>query len=264
VRLLWPLTWPIRQYWLRSKRKLGKRLLVDGILKRLLPPPPRGFEAELPGGGRVFLHYREDIGLVTLLGGGFERAELAAAAEHARRGSTAIDVGANVGVFTVTLGVAVGASGRVLAYEPFPGNVRRLGENLRLNGLDNVEVHAKAVAAEPGEIDLRLGADPGFHSTAAVAEGRGSGESLRVVATTLDDEWEAAGRPPVSFVKIDTEGGEDAVVLGARDLLREERPVLLVEVKDDGVLATLRGLRYDDVRPRGFARGNVLFVPRHH
>ncbi len=84
MRLLWPLTWPIRQYWLRSKRKLGKRLLVDGILKRLLPPPPRGFEAELPGGGRVFLHYREDIGVVTLFGGGFERAEL----ERARAGET--------------------------------------------------------------------------------------------------------------------------------------------------------------------------------
>ena len=96
----------------------------------------------------------------------------------------------------------------------------------------------------------------------AVAEGRSSGASLRVVATTLDEEWEAAGRPPVSFVKIDAEGAEEGVVVGARDLLREERPVVLAEVKDERVLALLRGLRYDDVRPQGFARGNVLFVPR--
>jgi FkbM family methyltransferase len=264
LRVLWPLTWPVRQYWLRSDRKLGKRLLVDRILKRLLPAPPRGFIAALPDGGRVFLHYREDVGLVTLLGGGFEQAELAAAREHARPGSTAIDVGANVGVFTVALALAVGRAGRVLAFEPFPENVRRLEENVRLNGLDNVDVGAKAVGDTRGELELWLGADPAFHSTSEVAEGRGSGASLRVVATTLDDAWEAAGRPPVSFVKIDIEGGEEAVVMGARDLLREERPVLLVEVRDERVLAVLRGLRYDDVRPRGFARGNVLFVPRHH
>src|ERR687885_83981 len=125
-RFLWPLTWPIRRYWIRSERKLGKSLLVDRVLKPLLPAPPAGFEAELPGGGRVFLHYREDVGLVTLLGGGFEQAELEAAREHARAGSTAIDVGANVGVFTVVLARAVGPAGRVLAFEPFPANVRRL------------------------------------------------------------------------------------------------------------------------------------------
>jgi FkbM family methyltransferase len=262
LRLLWPLTWPLRRYWLGSRRKLGKRLVVDGILKRFLPAPPSGFETELPGGGRAFLHYREDVGLVTFLSGGFERAELEEARRHARPGSTAIDVGANVGIYTVTLARAVGPTGHVLAFEPFPDNVRRLAENVRLNGLENVIVRAKAVAAEPGELELRLGSDPGFHSTAAVAEGRGSGKSLRVVATTLDEEWEAAGRPSVSFVKIDTEGAEEDVVAGARDLLREERPVVLAEVRDGRVLALLRGLRYDDVRPSGFARGNVLFVPR--
>src|SRR5919197_6394884 len=114
LRLLWPLTWPLREYWLRSERKLGKRLLLDRLLKPLLPAPPRGFEAELPGGGRVLLHYREDIGLVTLLGGGFERAELEHARELARPGTTAIDVGANVGVYSVVLARAVGPEGRVL------------------------------------------------------------------------------------------------------------------------------------------------------
>ena len=264
LRILWPLTWPIRRYWLRSERKLGKRLVVDGVLKRLLPAPPRGFEHAVPGGGRVFLHYREDVGLVTLLSGGFERAELEAARAHARRGTTAVDVGANVGVFTVTLGLAVGAGGRVVAFEPFAPNVRRLDENLRRNGLENVSVRPKAVGAEAGELALRLGSDPGFHSTAEVAERRGSGEIVVVPATTLDEEWEADGRPPVSFVKIDTEGAEEAVVLGACDLLRAERPVLLVEARNPRVVTLLRNLRYDDTYPSGFAHGNVLFVPRRH
>src|SRR5919199_5361377 len=130
LRVLWPLTWPVRQYWLRSDRKVGKRLLVDRVLKPVLPAAPRGFEAELPGGGRVFLHYREDIGLVTLFGGGFERPELERARALARPGTTAIDVGANVGVYSVVLARAVGPTGRVLAFEPAPENARRLAENV--------------------------------------------------------------------------------------------------------------------------------------
>src|SRR5918912_4362355 len=182
LRLLWPLTCPVREYWLRSERKLGKKLLLDRVLKPLLPEPPRGFEADLPGGGRVFLHYREDIGLVTLLGGGFERAELEWARRLARPESTAVDVGANVGVYTVVLARAVGPEGRVLAFEPGPENVRRLEENLARNRLENVDVHAIALADRAGELVLRLGADPAYHSTGEVFEGRSAGESLRVAA----------------------------------------------------------------------------------
>ena len=60
----WPLSWPLRWYWSHSQRKLGKKLVVDKLLKRMLPAPPAGFEAELPGGGRVFLQHQADIGLV--------------------------------------------------------------------------------------------------------------------------------------------------------------------------------------------------------
>lgn len=261
LRLLWPLTWPVRAYWLRSERKLGKKLLLDRVLKPLLPPPPRGFDAELPGGGRVFLHYREDIGLVTLLGGGFERIELECARRLARRGTTAVDVGANVGVYTVALGLAVGDEGHVLAFEPGPENVRRLEENVAVNGLGNVSVHRLALGDGPGEIALRLGVDPAYHSTAEVFEGRGSGATTVVEVATLDDIWRRSGSPEVSFVKVDTEGSELRVLRGAEELLAAMRPPLLVEARDEEVGRWLAERRYSATRPAGFARGNALFVP---
>ena len=259
LRGIWILGWPIRTYWLHSRRKLGKRLVVDRLVKRLLPPPPSGFEAELPGGARVFLHYREDIGLVTLLSGGFERVELELARRLARAGTTAVDVGANIGLYTAVLAGAVGPRGRVLAFEPEPESARRLEDNVARNGLTNVEVHQVALGDRPGELVLHLAADPAYHSTAAVRERRASGESLRVQARTLDDVWGEAGSPTVSLVKVDTEGGELTALRGAERLLRAERPALLVEAREPQLEVWLRGLGYVPRRPDGFALGNTLF-----
>lgn len=264
VRLAWPLTWPVRWYWAHSDRQLGKKLVVDRVLKRLVPAPPAGFETELPGGGRVFLHHRDDIGLVVLMTGSFEQAEIDVARSFARSATTVIDVGANVGIFTVPLALAVGTDGRVIAVEPSPDNVAQLEHNIRLNDLANVDVHAIALAAEPGEVALQLGADPAFHSTATVVRSRDAAVATLVRAETLDHIWRDAGSPDVSFLKIDTEGAELEVLNGARELLTACRTPILLEAKDSERLRALDELLlrlgYTRTRPRGFAVGNYLYT----
>ena len=263
VRLAWPLTWPVRSYWAHSDRQIGKKLVVDRVLKRLVPAPPAGFETELPGGGRVFLHHRDDIGLVVLMTGSFEKAEIELARSLARRATTAIDVGANVGIFTVPLALVVGARGRVIAVEPSPQNVAQLEHNIRLNQLENVDLHPIALAAAPGEVELQLGADPAFHSTSTVVRSRAAAVATSVRAETLDAIWRDAGSPVVSFLKIDTEGAELDVLHGARELLDAYRMPILLEAKErervrqlDALLAPLGFARR---RPRGFAVGNHLY-----
>jgi FkbM family methyltransferase len=262
LRICWPLTWPVRWYWNRSERKVGKRFVTERILRPLLPAPPAGLEVERSGGGRVFVWYREDLGLVALLSGGFEQAETEWLLARVRPGTTAIDVGANVGMYTVPL---AGTAARVLAFEPAPDNVRRLGENLALNGLENVTVRQVALGERAGELLLRLGDDPMFHSTTEVAEQRGTGDELRVKACVLDDEWRAAGSPEVSALKVDVEGGEAAVLRGATGLLETCRPALLLEASTAERLAKLEEilarLGYRGSQPAGFSQGNYAFTP---
>jgi FkbM family methyltransferase len=261
LRSIWLLAWPLRAYWLHSDRKLGKHLLVDRLLKPLLPPAPHGFTTTVPGGARIRLHYREDLGLAVLLRGSWEQAELEYAARVVRPDTTAVDVGANVGIHTAVLANAVGPGGRVLAFEPEPGNAERLRENITRNGFSNVEIHTVALTNRSGETVLRLGSDPMNHST--VAAGTDSDHRGRRVVEmrALDDVWRERGSPTISFVKVDTEGSEFEVLEGAAELLAAERPTLLVEVRDPRVEPWLAARGYAAVRPSGFAPGNVLFGP---
>jgi FkbM family methyltransferase len=257
------MSWPVRWYWSHSKRQVGKKAVVDLLIKPMLPAQPAGFEAELPGGGRVFLHHRSDIGLVVSLSGGFETAEIDRACRLAKPGSVAIDVGANVGMFTVALALAVGPRGRVLAVEPARDNVDLLKQNLELNRLQNVAVHELAIAAESGQVALQIGADPAFHSTTTVVKAREGERSVMVQAETLDSVWIDAGSPDVSFLKIDTEGGELGVIRSATRLLKTCRPPVLLEAKSHQRLRELdeifSPLGYSHAREPGFACGNYLF-----
>ena len=174
-----------------------------------------------------------------------------------------LDLGAGTGVLTAEL---ARRAGRVLAVEPSPQNVAQLEHNIRLNELENVDVHAIALAAAPGEVALQLGADPAFHSTATVVRSRDASATTMVLADTLDGIWRDAGSPHVSFLKVDTEGAELDVLRGGRELLETWRMPILLEAKENERLraldALLVPLGYKRTRPRAFAVGNYLYTPQ--
>jgi FkbM family methyltransferase len=222
--------------------------LIRNLFRHLLPADPASFVAVLPTGGRIVLRYREVLGMSTLLYGGFESVETHLLSRLAPAGSTAIDVGANVGLFTVVLGRAVGPKGRVWAFEPHPGNRIRLIENLRLNQLDNVEVVEVAIGSSDGAAVLHVGSDPAYHSTVAVRESKGTGQSLNVRAERLDTVWRRFASPQVSVLKIDVEGGEMDVLEGAAELVSQCQPILMVEAPELDKLAQV----FRWLAPRGY------------
>lgn len=141
---------------------------------------------------------------------------------HCQRGVWTWDVGAFIGYHTLLMRRAAGA-GRVLALEPDPVNRLRLEQNLALNGAQDVTVLPVAVGERPGTVGLeRIAGKPGQTKITADL----SGGVVEVV--TLDSLLEH--RPPPGVVKMDVEGAEAAILAGAPRLLREVRPVWIVEL----------------------------------
>lgn len=131
-------------------------------------------------------------------------------------GTTVIDVGANIGLYTLLFARAVGKTGRVYAFEPEPENFRLLAHNLRTNGCTNVTIVPKAVAARTGVATLFLSVDNrGDHRLFDPGDGR---RSMPVPTVSLD-EWFAGYNDPIALVKIDIQGAEIQALAGMGGLL---------------------------------------------
>jgi FkbM family methyltransferase len=264
-RLGWIFTSPLRWYLRDFPLQRGKGLLLRHCLLPLLPRPPAEYEAILADGSRMRFQYRETIGWSSLLYGPFEQAELAHVRSIVEPGDTVFDIGANIGLFSVVLGRAVGPTGRVVAAEPVAANAERARRNFALNGLDNVQIVAAAIGDTTGSVSLNLSDDAAYPSIGMVAESRGNGRVVDVPLRRLDDIWRELGEPAVRFIKIDVEGAEEAVLRGAMRLLTNAGPTLLLEANDAPALENLRRLLsplgYTLVQPAGYSPHNHLAIP---
>jgi FkbM family methyltransferase len=222
---------PIGLYLRHSPTTRGRGFVIRQFLRRMLPPPPASFAVRRPGGSSITLEYREVLGLSAFVNGGFEDAECRLLIALTRPNSTAIDVGANVGIHAIPM-AASSPTAKILAIEPLPSNVRRLRQNAEANMIDNLDVLELAVGRAQGVATLHVADDPAYASTDAVLGGHREVGLLAVQQTTLDLIWEEAGRPVVSVIKIDIEGGEMAALSGARVLLASRQPAVLIEAHD--------------------------------
>lgn len=145
--------------------------------------------------------------------------------KEVKPGDTVYDVGAHVGYFTVLASTLAGESGRVVAFEPLPMNLRYLRRHLALNGCENVIVREACVAELDGEAR--------FDDTRGSGTGRLSPDGRRHVSVVSLDRIVGSGEaPPPSFVKVNVEGAESAVLRGARRTIERNRPVFLVTLHD--------------------------------
>jgi FkbM family methyltransferase len=136
-----------------------------------------------------------------------------------KAGDLVFDIGAHAGVSTHMLAKTVGPHGKVYAFEPDPTAFPHLQRNIEAHGLQNVTAVPKAIAARRGRL--------AFHSEGSlgsalvdVASREGTGDTIEVGAITFADACAMAGAAP-TYVKMDIEGAELAVIAASRELLRK-------------------------------------------
>ena len=161
---------------------------------------------------------------------------------HVPAGSVVYDIGANYGQSTLQLAAAVGPAGRVVALEPLPHVFERLVMNLEANGLGHVTPVCAAASDSDGTAEFsfdaddpslgRLGGDKTFDLPPSPV-------STSVAVLRLDS-FRERGWPPPSLLKIDVEGGAEAVFAGAHEVLSVHRPSFYIEIHDEREQAALK------------------------
>jgi FkbM family methyltransferase len=144
-------------------------------------------------------------------------------------GMVVVDVGANIGMYTLFAARAVGPSGRVLAFEPVPALYDRLAGNVAATGVDSVSTYQVAISDRRGNAPFHLGRSDSMGSLVRAQ----TSATIAVPTESLDDFLERQSITRVDMVKIDAEGAEMQIVGGMRRLLaRTDRPVLFIEHND--------------------------------
>ncbi len=251
-----------------------------------IPPLPRWLIAPVLGGSRLMYVDMLDWWVSRFcMVDAFELDEIAIIRSLLRPGDTFVDIGANLGWFTLAASTVLGPEGRIHAFEPRPDTGERLGMTIELNGLSRmVTLHRHGVWSETCDLQLFVG-DPTAPGSSHIAPEAAEGMAVTIPVRTLDSLELAA----CHVVKIDIEGAEPHAFRGAVNTIARHRPYILSELNGAQLmsvsqasmadyLGTFAALEYDafyasgieratpiaatDYRLAMLAFASVLFVPR--
>ncbi len=144
-----------------------------------------------------------------------------------RPGDLAVDVGANVGYFSALGSQLVGATGSVLAIEASPTTAARL-RTLQKNRPANVLIHETAVSDSVGSIEFYVAKSD--HSGIASLRDLGARAATKITVPTNTLDNLLVNQAPIRLLKIDVEGAEFKVLMGAKAILARDRPYVILEL----------------------------------
>lgn len=147
-------------------------------------------------------------------------------------GDVVLDLGANIGYFTMLAARLVGPTGKVFSFEPEPANFRYLSKNIEINGFGNALASQVAVADKPGKTRLFVCSYDSGHHTINQAEGiEAYRRGRKSVVTSIDidtvsiDEFLRGKTDRVDIIKMDVEGAEALALAGMKETLARNRDV---------------------------------------
>jgi len=155
--------------------------------------------------------------------------ELAQFINLIKPGDVILDIGANIGTYTIRAARKTGSSGHVFAFEPLSSTFNRLKQAISINGISNITAYCKAVGIESGTVTIH---DGGRESSAGLLTNTGNAHQVQMVS--LDAFADTLQLDRVDWVKMDIEGAEPLVVQGALKIIEHFKPAFLFENQEGG------------------------------
>jgi FkbM family methyltransferase len=191
-------------------------------------------ETQLSNGARIVVQANDFIGRTIYFFGDYDPKITWICKRILRPGDVFLDVGANMGVYSLFAASLVGSRGAVHAFEPQPKLAEGIERSARMNGFAHVHVHAVALSERQGELPLYLPSGETCTASLVPPEGKASA-SIIVPVKSASEYLEGLGIGPVKMLKLDVERHELEVMRGARRFFEKRPPpVIVFESHDDG------------------------------
>lgn len=207
-----------------------KRILYRFGLGRFYSKEVHGFvhrclksDFAIVRGHKMFLGPEDSLGLS--LNPVYEEYETEIMEKEISEGDVILDIGANIGYFTLLFARWAGKKGKVFSFEPDPANFALLKKNVEVNGYENVVLVNKAVSDKTWKSKLHLSEENKVdHRIYNSHDGR---KSVEIQSMRLDDYFKGY-KGKVDFIKMDIQGAEGRAVKGMPDLLKKNKNMKLV------------------------------------
>lgn len=163
---------------------------------------------------------------------GFEQEEIDFMLKTLEKDDIFLDIGSNIGLFSLLASKKVGAKGKIICFEPAPTTYKRLLENIDLNQFQNIEPRNIGLSDSEGELKFYF-SDTGFDAWNSFAPDYRLKKSITINTFTLDKQLENIDKSKIKIVKIDVEGWEKFVIKGGKSFFQNFAPIVMVEFTED-------------------------------
>lgn len=206
-------------------------LLPKWILPKLVTNVD--FVLKLPSGFKLWINPSKDNGVERCLyeTGIYERGTLNFITKFLKVGDTFVDVGANIGLMSIFARETVGETGKIWAFEANTSTFKILEKNLELNNFTDVLCFECGLGAKREKKMLYDNWEINRGAASTVIHGSGA-SAFEISILTLDEISLQQGIKP-TMIKIDVEGMEEEVLIGAHNIIQKHRPFLIVEFSSE-------------------------------
>lgn len=183
---------------------------------------------------QIKMNLYKDSVLSRLMYEGFEKEETDYLFSVLNKGDIFVDIGANVGLFSLIASRIVGDNGKVISFEPSPITFSRLVENIKLNDLKNIDTRNIGLSNVNDELTFYISKNgyDAWNSFAPSQDNKLEG-AIQVSVSTLDAELENIEKSKIKLIKMDVEGWEKFVLKGGSDFFVNYNPIVMVEFTEE-------------------------------